>query len=70
MSAIVEAGILLPMSVMTQEWFMVLAAFVALNTLVYVTLAVVKLFPVVRFGRRGGRNRRSETRSIFPNDPV
>ena len=36
------AGLLLPESVLSSDWFAVLAAFVAINTVMYVTLAVTK----------------------------
>ena len=38
-------GILLPSSVLQSGWFQVLAAFVAINTLVYAGLSLGKLFP-------------------------
>jgi hypothetical protein len=37
------AGILLPVSVLSSAWFQALAAFVALNTLIYVGLTLAKL---------------------------
>ncbi|PXW32438.1 UNVERIFIED_CONTAM: hypothetical protein DES50_103223 [Williamsia faeni] len=39
------AGILLPTDVLGSGWFQVLAAFVAVNTLVYAALSLAKLFP-------------------------
>ena len=42
-------GILLPSEVMTSGWFQALALFVAVNTLVFVVLALVKLMPKRRF---------------------
>ncbi len=39
------SGILLPSSVMQSGWFQVLAAFVAINTLIYAGLSLAKLFP-------------------------
>ncbi|MGN0062606.1 MAG: hypothetical protein ACI379_00060 [Nocardioides sp.] len=64
-------GVLLPESFLRSDVFAVLAAFVALNTLVYVTLAVAKLFPKFYLSDWvGGRERRSETRSIHPDDPA
>ena len=48
-----------------------LAAFVAINTIVYVTLAVAKILPKVYFSDWiGPRNRRAETRSIHPDAPI
>lgn len=62
------AGILLPESVMRTDWFGILMMFVAINTLIYVSLAVAKILPKIYFSdwmqRRG---RRSETRSIDPD---
>ena len=40
------AGIVLPESVLTSNWFQVLAVIVALNTLVYVGLTISKLIPL------------------------
>jgi len=39
------AGILLPSEVLGSGWFQALAAFVALNTLVYAALSLGKLIP-------------------------
>lgn len=45
----------------------VLAAFVAINTVMYVGLALIKMTPRVPLGRRFRRRyERSETRSIHP----
>ena len=64
-------GVLLPERVLSNELFAVLAAFVAINTIVYVTLAVAKVLPKVYVTDWiGSRNRRSETRSIRPDAPV
>jgi hypothetical protein len=64
-------GVLLPESVLSNELFAVLAAFVAINTIVYVTLAVAKMLPKIYVTDWiGSRNRRSETRSIRPDAPV
>jgi hypothetical protein len=41
----IEAGILLPASTLQTGWFQALATFVAINTLVYAALAVVKIIP-------------------------
>ena len=62
-------GILLPESVLDSEVFGVLAAFVALNTVMYVVLAVAKILPkIYQSDYLGGRGRRSQTRSIYPED--
>jgi hypothetical protein len=39
------AGILLPSSVLHSTWFQALAAFVAVNTLIYAALSLGKLVP-------------------------
>ena len=65
----VHAGIL-PESVLQTTWFMVLSSFVAINTVMYVALAVAKILPKVRprdwFPRTYTR---AETRSIYPDTP-
>lgn len=67
LAAMLPMGLLLPESTLAAEWFGIFAAFVAINTVIYVLLSVSKLFPVIRFGRRGdGQSRRVETRSIYP----
>ncbi len=64
-------GILLPESTLREEFIAVLAAFVAINTILYVTLAVAKILPKVYVQDWiNTRNRRSETRSIHPDAPV
>ena len=64
-------GLLLPESILRNEVVAVLAAFVAINTIVYVTLAVAKILPKVYVTDWiGSRNRRSETRSIDPDAPT
>lgn len=61
-------GLLLPESVLASDLFAVLAAFVAINTVMYVVLAIAKMLPKVYLGDFvNGRNRRSETRSIYPD---
>lgn len=63
-------GLLLPDSNLQSGVFAVLAAFVAINTLIYVALAVAKMLPKVYVSdwiRRA--NRRSQTRSIHPDAP-
>jgi hypothetical protein len=39
------AGILLPSSVLHSGWFQAVAAFVAVNTLIYASLSLAKLIP-------------------------
>lgn len=63
-------GILLPDSLLDSGFFAVLSTLVALNTMIFVTLAVVKILPAIHpsdlINRRG---RRAETRSIYPQAP-
>jgi len=62
------AGVVLPESVMQTQWFAVLSMFVAINTVLYLTLAVIKLLPKVYLSDWvSQRNRRAETRSIYPD---
>jgi hypothetical protein len=64
-------GILLPEDLLRHDVVAVLAAFVAINTIVYVTLAVAKVLPKVHVTELlSHRNRRSETRSIHPDGPT
>ena len=65
------AGFLLPVSVLYSPWFGVLSAFVAVNTVMYVTLAILKMLPRLHpAGWFRRQNTRSETRSIYPDAPV
>lgn len=62
------AGILLPESIMHSQWFAVLSMFVAVNTVLYLTLAVIKLLPKPYLSDWAAqRNRRTESRSIYPD---
>jgi hypothetical protein len=62
------AGIVLPESIMQTQWFAVLSTFVAINTVLYLTLAVIKLLPKIYISDWvNQRNRRAETRSIYPD---
>ena len=64
-------GILLPDSLLTSSAFAILAAFVAINTIMYVALAVAKMLPKVYLSDLvSHRSRRRETRSIHPDSPV
>jgi hypothetical protein len=58
----------LPHSLLDSHWYVVLSGFVAVNTILYVTLSICKIAPKLYLNdvlkRRG---RRSETRSIYPN---
>jgi len=61
-------GILLPESIMHSQWFAVLSMFVAVNTVLYLTLAVIKLLPKPYLSDWvDQRNRRTESRSIYPD---
>lgn len=67
MSGVVQAGLLLPEELMHSRWFAVLSAFVAINTVLYLTLAIVKILPKAYLSDWvDHRNRRAETRSIYP----
>ena len=67
----VPTGILLPESFLHTPFFLVLATFVAINTIVYGVLAVTKMLPKIYFSDWfTGANRRAETRSIYPGAPV
>lgn len=63
-------GILLPASTLHTTWFWALASFVAINTVMYVALAVAKIFPKLHpRDWLPRRYTRSETRSIYPDTP-
>ena len=62
-------GVLLPEATVHTGWFAVLAAFVAINTVMYVVLAVAKTLPRVYVSDWvGSRVRRAESRSIHPEE--
>jgi hypothetical protein len=59
---------ILPGSTMHTAWFAALSTFAAINTVVYLTLAVIKLLPKAYLSDWiDRRNRRSESRSIYPD---
>ena len=61
-------GILLPQSFLSSPFFAVLATFVAINTLMYVSLAVAKILPKVYLSDLvTSRDRRRQNRSIHPD---
>jgi hypothetical protein len=62
-----HTGILLPVEVLSSGWFTVLAQFVAINTMLYICLTVMKILPAPHRRWRGGPTRRRETRSIHPD---
>lgn len=64
----VLVGGVLPQSVMYTSWFTDLSLFVAINTVLYLTVAIIKLFPKAYLSDWvDQRNRRSESRSIYPD---
>jgi hypothetical protein len=64
-------GLVLPEEFLSTPTFQFIAAFVALNTIIYAALAIAKMLPKVYLSdlvvRRG---RRQESRSIDPDGPV
>lgn len=67
----VPTGILLPDSALSSPFFAVFSAFVGINTVIYVVLAVAKILPKIYLTDWvGGRNRRSTDRSIYGSAPV
>ncbi|WP_426245058.1 hypothetical protein [Nocardioides sp. LHG3406-4] len=69
LTGIVPFGIVFPQSVLGSGFFAVLSAFVAINTVMYVALAVAKALPKVYLTDWvSRRNTRSQTRSIHPDD--
>lgn len=68
MSSPLASGFLLPEAVLHSHLFAVLAAFVAVNTVIYGALALEKLLPklyAADWVRR--RTQRAESRSIYPD---
>jgi len=63
-------GLILPEGTLHERWFVVLAGFVAVNTLVYVTLSIAKAVPRIYLADwLPRRYSRRETRSIYPDGP-
>lgn len=61
---------ILPSEILTSRPIQVLAAFVAVNSLIFVVLALMSIFPrLYPSSWFTSRDRRSETRSIYPNAP-
>lgn len=59
---------LVPASLLDSDLFQVLVTFVALNSLMYATLAILKIVPKgYALFRFNGRNRRRHNRSIYPD---
>lgn len=66
-----HTGLLLPDAVVSSPIFAVLATFVAINTVIYVALAVAKILPKPNVGKwLHQQDRRTETRSIYPDGYV
>ncbi len=66
----VPGGLVFPESILHSELFAVLATFVAINTVMYAALAIVKVLPKIHApGWLRSRGQRSETRSIHPDTP-
>jgi hypothetical protein len=63
-------GLLFQQSFLTTHAFSTLAAFVAINTVMYAAMALAKILPKIYVADWfTHRNRRSETRSIYPDSP-
>lgn len=64
----VPLGILFPESLVRSDAFAILAAFVAINTVIYVALSVAKALPRIYLtDYLPRRYQRTETRSIHPD---
>lgn len=69
LTSALASGLVLPTSILHSELFAVLAAFVAINTVMYCALALAKLLPkVYPSDWFSSPNRRAESRSIYPED--
>lgn len=65
---IIPTGLLLPEAVLHTSLFAILAAFVAINTVIYASLALANVLPkIYPTDWVTDRNRRTETRSIYPD---
>ena len=68
MTAFLLLANVLPQSFMHDPWFAALSMFVAVNTVLYLTLAIIKLLPKAYLSDWvDQRNRRSESRGIYPD---
>jgi hypothetical protein len=63
-------GVLLPERLLHSSGFEILATFVALNTLMYATLAVLKVLPKGRAPRRSTSRRRDRVGAEAPHRPT
>jgi len=60
-------GIVFPSSLLSSQWFAVLSAFVAINTVLYTALAIAKILPKIYVSDLWQRrDRRMTNRSIHP----
>jgi hypothetical protein len=68
-TSLVQAwGLLLPETFLRSPFFAVLAAFVAINTVMYLALAIAKTLPKIYLSDHlTSPNRRRESRSIHPD---
>jgi len=67
-AVLVLGGMVMPESLMHSRWFAVLSMFVAVNTVLYLTLAIIKILPKAYLSDWvDQRNRRAENRSIYPD---
>ena len=58
----------IPESMLHTQWYAALSGFVAVNTILYVTLSIFKIMPKLYLNDFiSHHGRRAETRSIFPN---
>lgn len=68
MAVEIVASLFVSDDLMQAGWFQGLSAFVAVNTVLYVTLAIIKTLPKAYLSDYvDRRDRRTETRSIHPN---
>ena len=66
MTGVLLFASVLPENVMHGAWFAALSMFVAINTVLYLTLAIIKLLPKAYLSDWVDQhNRRSESRSIY-----
>jgi hypothetical protein len=69
-TGLVLGGLLFEQSFLMTNAFSTLAAFVAINTVMYAAMALAKILPKIYVADWfTHRNRRSETRSIYPDSP-
>ena len=69
MTALVFGLRLFPEAVLHSEAYLVLLTFVSVNTVGYAALSVAKLLPPIQPTQWfTSRNRRAETRSIYPDE--